>query len=322
MSRGAGRTSWYSEDAGWHRRELVVELGDEYGSGAVNTMRTLRDIAQEQLGRNYEGVVLSGFRTLAKASFVSVAEAREFVEVAAGLGILDDLVVLDDGKRFTCRVSGWGDDQERGHASLRKRDQRAAKPEPDDIPASPPEGTCPAGEGQGPVVSSPNGTTPPLVPSEGDVSRVTIPNLTRPQRTEERDLDRPDSMTYEHRPVAPDTIDAAVGLLDVFNEVTGRNVGAVKGTGTASDALRQIVGAMLGRPHVSAAEWERAIRNTAKAPPDWARGELQIGTVFGPRAADHALTNTGAPAAAPLRPVGATVAAGDEAIAEHLRGVA
>lgn len=116
-----GRTSWWAKDAAWHRRELIVELGEENGPGAVTVMDTLSAWAQEQRAA---GWVRGGFRALARESFVTVGHAQSFVSAAAAIGALDELQVDDDGRRFDCRVSGWTEDQSRGRASFRKQNQR------------------------------------------------------------------------------------------------------------------------------------------------------------------------------------------------------
>lgn len=125
MSRG--RTSWYAHDAAWHRRELIVELGEEYGPPAVSVMTALKGMAQEQ--RHPDGEVLTGYRTLAREAFVDVDQARAIVEAAAAIGVLDDLSQLEDGKRFTCRLSGWRADQEKGRAAFRQAASRARRAE-------------------------------------------------------------------------------------------------------------------------------------------------------------------------------------------------
>lgn len=123
MSRG--RTSWYAHDAAWHRRELIVELGEEHGPPALSILTALKGMAQEQ--RDPDGEVLTGYRTLAREAFVDVAQARAIVEAAAEIGVLDDLSQLEDGKRFTCRVSGWRADQEKGRAAFRQAASRARR---------------------------------------------------------------------------------------------------------------------------------------------------------------------------------------------------
>lgn len=117
----SGRTSWWAKDAAWHRRELIVELGDEHGSEGPNVVDVLSSWAQEQRGG---GTVRGGFRTLARESFVTLEKARAVVEMAAAIGVLDDLEIDPDGRRFTCRLSGWTADQERGRATFRKATQR------------------------------------------------------------------------------------------------------------------------------------------------------------------------------------------------------
>lgn len=66
-----------------------------------------------------------GFRSLAREAFVTVPDARAVVDGASAIGALDDLEVDPDGRRFTCRVSGWVADQERGRAAFRKEKQRS-----------------------------------------------------------------------------------------------------------------------------------------------------------------------------------------------------
>lgn len=119
-----GRTTWYAEDAAWHRRELIVELGEEFGPGGVTVMKVLRAWAQEQRS-NGGGQIRNGFRSLAREAFVTVPDAKSVVEHAADIGALDDLEIDPDGRRFTCRVSGWTADQERGRAAFRKEKQRS-----------------------------------------------------------------------------------------------------------------------------------------------------------------------------------------------------
>jgi len=116
-----GRTSWWAKDAAWHRRELIVELGDEHDSAGPNVLDVLSSWAQEQRAG---GHVRGGFRTLSRESFVTTEKARAVVEMAAAIGALDDLEIDPDGRRFTCRLSGWTADQERGRATFRKADQR------------------------------------------------------------------------------------------------------------------------------------------------------------------------------------------------------
>lgn len=125
---------------------------------------------------------------------------------------------------------------------------------------------------------------------------------------------------YRGKAVAAETVDAAERLLASFGEATSRSLGARDAAGRPSPALKQIVGALLARPDVDAAQWEQAVRNTAANPPDWVDGQLQIGHVFGERAAEWALANDGEAGRRHLRaaPVSSTVAEGDRVIAEAL----
>jgi hypothetical protein len=47
----AGRTSWWPKDAAWHRRELIVELGEEFGAEGPAVIDVLCAWAQEQRSR-------------------------------------------------------------------------------------------------------------------------------------------------------------------------------------------------------------------------------------------------------------------------------
>lgn len=142
-----GRTSWWPCDAAEHDRELIVELGEEFGPGGPLAMRVLKDLAQQQ--RDH-GRVRTGFRVLRQKTFVDTAETvRAIVEHAASIGALDDLEVDQDGRRFTCRVSGWEADSARGRAAIKKAIQRAGADDIDDDaqPADdPPSPVPPAGD--------------------------------------------------------------------------------------------------------------------------------------------------------------------------------
>lgn len=122
-----GRTTWWAKDAAWHRRELQVELGDEFGAAGPHVLDVLCSWAQEQ--RGLHGAVRGGFRALAREAFVTVGHAESIVARAAEIGALDDLQIDDDGRRFSARVSGWSDDQARGRAAWRKARSRGATEE-------------------------------------------------------------------------------------------------------------------------------------------------------------------------------------------------
>lgn len=102
-------------------------------------------------------------------------------------------------------------------------------------------------------------------------------------------------VTYQKRRVPELIVKDAEQLLTVFEEVADRRVAARTADGAASPALKQVIGAMLARTHVTLQQWDTAIRNTAANPPGWVDGPLLIGHVFGERAADVALANDGRP---------------------------
>lgn len=117
-----GRTSWWAHDAAMHRRERLVELGEDHGPAGPNVLVVLHSWAQEQ---GHTGDIKGGFRALGREAFVSPADARKIVEHAAEIGALDDLVIEADGKRFTARVSGWESEQRKAREAARKAKQRA-----------------------------------------------------------------------------------------------------------------------------------------------------------------------------------------------------
>lgn len=127
-----GRTTWWAKDAAWLRRELIVELGEEFGAAGPLVMDALSSWAQEQRAG---GTVRGGFRTLARETFVTPCSAESIVSRAAAIGALDDLELDADGRRFVCRVSGWKADSVRGRAAIRMAEMRAdagETPDPDD----------------------------------------------------------------------------------------------------------------------------------------------------------------------------------------------
>lgn len=137
--------------------------------------------------------------------------------------------------------------------------------------------------------------------SAGSPTRNPEGGNTQPTRTRERNRQREPSespvrgraVSYRGARVPAATVTAAETLLAVFNEVEGRDLGARTGTGHPSPSLRQIIGALMTRSHVTIAEWERAVRAVSANPPDWCDGQLQLGHIFGERAAEYALANTG-----------------------------
>lgn len=117
-----GRTYWYSEDASYVHRGLIVTLGTQYGAAVLAALQVLKGEAKHQ---NEGGRVLSAFSTVSRNGFINdEALTRRIVESAAALGVLDDLEILHDGVRFRCRISGWTADQDRANAADRQRKHR------------------------------------------------------------------------------------------------------------------------------------------------------------------------------------------------------
>ena len=147
-----GRTSWWPCDSAEHDRELIVELGEEFGPAGPYVVRVLKDLAQQQ---REDGRVRTGFRVLRAKTFAeSTGQVREIVERAGAIGALDELEIDPDGRRFTCRISGWAADSRRGTEAIRKAHQRR---DTSDL-----SGT----------ESHPNGTNTSVVPPERDVSHI------------------------------------------------------------------------------------------------------------------------------------------------------
>jgi hypothetical protein len=119
-----GRTYWLALDSGWFARSLVVELIADCGGSGVASLLWLMCHAKQQ---NDGGVVKSGWSAVGRGAGIRPAAAEKAMRCAAELGLLDDFKVLEDGRRFTCRISGWTSDQERGLATFRKSRQRAQK---------------------------------------------------------------------------------------------------------------------------------------------------------------------------------------------------
>lgn len=108
----------------------------------------------------------------------------------------------------------------------------------------------------------------------------------------------PRKVRYRGKTVPVDVVVGAEQLLDVFNEATGRALGAWTGDSEPSPACKQIIGAMLARPDVPVDRWEAGVRRTVESPPSFVNGgPVQIGHVFGEKAAEWALTENAGTAA-------------------------
>jgi hypothetical protein len=133
------------------------------------------------------------------------------------------------------------------------------------------------------------------LPADDDRSNRQLPpgknnQQERPKEQTPASRARTRPMTYRSRPVPREVQDLAGMLVEVFGVRAGRSgVHAYLADGSPTPEMRQVVGAMMARPNVSGDEWLAAINATAANPPSWVDGPLQVGHVFGERAAAHAL---------------------------------
>lgn len=114
-----GRTYWWACDAAWYDRERVADLVLMYGpTGAA----ALHWICCHAKALNDGGVVKTGYSAITKGIGGALPEVMEAVRYAAEIGALDDFE--ENGKRFTCRISGWQADQERAFKQARNARHR------------------------------------------------------------------------------------------------------------------------------------------------------------------------------------------------------
>lgn len=122
--------------------------------------------------------------------------------------------------------------------------------------------------------------------ANGHSGAAPVPPQPSKEPSKEPSETRARALTYRGKKVPHAETAAARHLLDVFNDATGRSL-------SAESHLRQIIGALLARPEVSTERWDQAIRRTVANPPSFVTGEVQLGHIFGEKAADHALSNKG-----------------------------
>jgi hypothetical protein len=125
-----GRTVWLAKDAAWWRRARIIELGEEFGSDGPAVIDWLSCEAKAQ---NDGGWVKTGQRAVSRGCFVDPVTVGRVLSTAVTLGLLDEF--KSSGSVFTCRISGWKDDQEKVLAAARKAAQRARAA--DETPAKP-----------------------------------------------------------------------------------------------------------------------------------------------------------------------------------------
>lgn len=252
----AGRTSWWSKDAAWHRRELQVEIGDQFGAEGLVVLDVLSSWAQEQKAT---GDVKGGFRSLSRETFVSSTRAREIMEFAEQIGALDELEVDADGRRFQCRVSGFRADQERGRAAVRQaaKRERDAQDEPGDAVTDR-------------DVSRPVTETPP-------------PDQTRPDQEQPRGAR---SVRFGGRIVPQATVAVAEAILTDFNERADTSYKPFTAAGgKPTEPFKRILGAVVEHDGLTAEEGVR-INVVGLADRFW-EGPAQPGHVWGPNVVER-----------------------------------
>ena len=105
-----GRTVWLAKDAAWWRREAVIEMLEEVGPVGPAVVDWL---ACEAKAQNQGGMVKAGYRAIAHGLFIELSTVCPLVSLGVRVGLLDDFE--EDGRTFTCRISGW--ESEQGRAS-------------------------------------------------------------------------------------------------------------------------------------------------------------------------------------------------------------
>lgn len=115
-----GRTVWLAKDAAWWRRGRIVELGEEFGADGPAVIDWLTCEAKAQ---NDGGWVKTGHKPISRGCFVDLVTVCPILSRAVQLGLLDEFQGTETV--FTCRISGWKDDQEKPLAAARKAEQRA-----------------------------------------------------------------------------------------------------------------------------------------------------------------------------------------------------
>lgn len=300
----SGRTSWYPTDAAEHDRELNVELGDEFGPAGPLVMRVMKDLAAQQSLRT-DGTVRTGFRVLAlKAAKIDRDECRRIVERAGEIGALDDLVIDEDGRRFTCRVSGWKADFRRGKETLKKGDQRAGD-------------TSPEVE----TDADPSATDEDVSPSTGDMSPKIPPtghDTTSELRSEDaRDGDdRGDDrgggglrlvaggaggelpkIRHGRKVVPEERHRLALTILASFNRQMQTSHGAYKATGAPSASLSRILTFLAEASRPITPEIAEVMIANALRDPYWRPGPPSTGNVFGGQSGEKNLEAATATAA-------------------------
>jgi hypothetical protein len=123
------------KDAGWWERSRVAQLAIKHGPTGPAVLDWLSCHAK---AINEGGYLKSGYGAVAKGICALVEPDGNYsgnystpadvvapvVAFAVEIGALDDYVQLDED-RFTCRISGWAEDQKRGLKSAQNESYQA-----------------------------------------------------------------------------------------------------------------------------------------------------------------------------------------------------
>ena len=118
----SGKSHWWMKDAAWWDRSRIAQLAMRFGPAGPATLDWLCCHAKMLNAGN--GQVKSGYAAVCKGTCALVAynglsqpkpsKPSEVIEpiisYMVAIGVLDDYVQLDED-RFTCRISGWSEDQ-------------------------------------------------------------------------------------------------------------------------------------------------------------------------------------------------------------------
>jgi len=275
-----GRTMWWSKDVAWWRRDRIVELGEEHGPAGPAVIDWLTCEAKAQgPKRGHDGTVKAGYRGVARGCFVDVDAARQVIEHATRIGLLDDFAEADD-RTFTCRISGWDNDIEKPLAAAKKAAQRADQD--------------PADDGGHPGTSddaSPD--VPGCPPTEQDRTEQTSSLRSDDARKRAR------SIRFGGKAVTDAGVELAVAVVEAFNRAAGTSYRPFTDAGKPSENLKRVLGAILGDQRITAEVAERMIQQTlGQADRYWLPKTPHLGHVFSPGVVEGNLEQA-------LRPVGA-----------------
>lgn len=247
----AGRTSWWPKDAAWHRRELLIELGEEFGAEGPHLIDVLSAWAQEQ---GATGEVKGGWRGLARESFVALERCKEIVSRSVTLGVLDDFEASEDGRRFTLRVSGWSADARRGRAAWRQANKRER-------------------DSQAESEASPDVT-------ERDLSRSVTESAPQDRTGQDKNNTR-GAIRFGGRIVPAARVAVAEEILDDFNQREGTSYRTLTAAGKTTEEFKRILSAVVDHPDLDA-EFGKHVNATGLAGPRrfW-EGKAQPGHVWG-----------------------------------------